>query len=44
MSELTLVRGKKTAAQRILGVLNSSVVNIVLIIVAVFWLVPTVGL
>ena len=44
MSELTLVRPKKTVAQRILGVFSSSIVNIVLLIVAVFWLVPTVGL
>ena len=44
MSELTLVRPKKNAAQRILAVFNSSIVNVVLLIVAVFWLVPTVGL
>ena len=44
MSDLTLVRPKKTVAQRILGVFSSSIVNIVLLIVAVFWLVPTVGL
>lgn len=44
MSELTLVRPKKTAAQRVLSVFNSSIVNIVLVIVAVFWLVPSVGL
>lgn len=44
MSELTLVRPKKTVAQRILGVFSSSIVNIVLLIVAVFWLVPTIGL
>ena len=44
MSELTLVRPKKNAAQHILAVFNSSIVNVVLLIVAVFWLVPTVGL
>lgn len=44
MSELTLVRPKKTFAQRVLGVFSSGIVNIVLLIVAVFWLVPTVGL
>lgn len=44
MSDLTLVRPKKTVAQRILGVFSSSIVNIVLLIVAVFWLVPTIGL
>ena len=44
MSELTLVRPKKTVAQRILGVFSSSIVNIELLVVAEFWLVPTVGL
>ncbi|GAA3912134.1 carbohydrate ABC transporter permease [Microbacterium invictum] len=43
-SELGIVTGKKTVAQRVLGVISSSVVNIVLLIVAIFWLVPTVGL
>ena len=40
----TIVRGKRTVAQRILGVLSSGFVNVLLIIVALFWLVPTVGL
>lgn len=44
MSELTLVRPKRTLAQRILGFFSKGVVNVVLIIVAVFWLVPSVGL
>lgn len=44
MSELSIVRPKKNPAQRILAVLNSSIVNVMLLIVAVFWLVPTVGL
>jgi len=44
MSGLTIVRGKQTVAQRILGVFSKSIVNVLLAIVAVFWLVPTVGL
>lgn len=44
MSDLTIVRGKPTVAQRILGFFSRGVVNVVLIIVAVFWLVPSVGL
>src|SRR5690554_6340785 len=43
-SDLTLVRGKQTVAQRILGFFGKGFVNVVLIIVAVFWLVPSVGL
>lgn len=43
-SDLGIVTGKKTVAQRILGVISSSVVNVVLLIVAIFWLVPTLGL
>ncbi len=43
-ADLGIVRQKKTAAQRILGVLNSGLVNIVLLIVALFWLIPSVGL
>lgn len=44
MSELSIVRAKKTPVQRVLGFLNNSIVNVVLAIVAIFWLVPTVGL
>ena len=43
-SQLTIVRGKKTVAQKILGFFSNGIVNVVLIIVAVFWLVPTAGL
>lgn len=43
-SELGIVRGKRTTAQKIVGVLSSSVVNVVLVIVALFWLIPTIGL
>ena len=44
MSELTIVGGKKTIAQQILGFFGKGVVNVMLMIVAVFWLVPTAGL
>lgn len=44
VSGLTVVRGKKTVAQRILGFFGKGVVNVVLIIVALFWLIPSVGL
>ncbi len=43
-SELGIVQGKRTAAQKVLGFLSSSIVNVVLVIVAIFWLVPTIGL
>lgn len=43
-AELTLVRGKQTLAQKIVGFFSRSVVNVVLIIVALFWLIPSVGL
>lgn len=39
-----IVRGKLTTGQRILRVVNSSIVNVVLVIVALFWLIPTIGL
>lgn len=41
---LTVVRGKRTVAQRILGFLGNGIVNIVLVIIALFWLIPSVGL
>lgn len=41
---LTVVRGRRTVAQRILGFFSNGIVNVVLIIVAVLWLVPTIGL
>jgi alpha-glucoside transport system permease protein len=44
MSELTIVRGQRGVGGRIADFLGKGVVNIVLIIVAVFWLVPTIGL
>ncbi|WP_105035337.1 carbohydrate ABC transporter permease [Cryobacterium aureum] len=40
----THVRGKKTLARAILGFVDKGVVNAVLVIVAIFWLVPTLGL
>lgn len=40
----THVRGKKTVARTILGFVDKGVVNAVLVIVAIFWLVPTLGL
>lgn len=43
-ADLTIVRGKKTVAQRIVGFFSKGVVNAVLIVVALFWLVPSVGL
>jgi alpha-glucoside transport system permease protein len=42
--DLTIVRGRQTTAQRILGFFSNGLVNIVLIIVAIFWLVPSFGL
>jgi len=44
VSGLTVVKGKKTLAQRILGFFGKGVVNVVLIVVALFWLIPSVGL
>lgn len=44
MSDLTIVRGKQTLGQKIVGFFSRSIVNIILIIVAIFWLVPSVGL
>lgn len=44
MTEVTSVRSKAGPARRIVRVFSSGVVNVVLIAVAVFWLVPTVGL
>ena len=43
-AELTIVRGKKTVARRIVDFFSNSLVNVVLVIVALFWLVPSVGL
>lgn len=44
MSDLTIVRGKRTRAQKILGFFGKGVVNAVLLVVAMFWLVPSFGL
>ena len=44
MSELTIVRGKQTVAERILGFFGKGFVNFFLVIIAVFWLVPSAGL
>lgn len=44
MNDLTIVRGKRTVAQRILGFFGKTFVNVFLIIVAVLWLVPSFGL
>ncbi|MFO7244590.1 MAG: carbohydrate ABC transporter permease [Actinomycetes bacterium] len=44
MNDLTIVRGKRTVAQRILGFFGKTFVNVFLILVAVLWLVPSFGL
>ena len=41
---LSLVRGKRSFARRVVDSLGSGVVNVALIVVALFWLVPTIGL
>ena len=43
-TELSIVKPKLTPMQKVLRLLNNSIVNVVLAIVAIFWLVPTVGL
>jgi len=43
-SSLGIVTRRKTLAQRILSRLGGTVVNVVLAVVAIFWLVPSVGL
>ncbi|MER7798291.1 carbohydrate ABC transporter permease [Microbacterium sp. NPDC096154] len=43
-ASLGIVTRKKTAGQRIASALGSTIVNIVLAIVAIFWLVPSIGL
>jgi len=44
MSDLTIVKGERTLAQRILGVFSKGFVNVALIIVALLWVIPTLGL
>lgn len=41
---LTIVKAKKTFAGRVADFFGRGVVNIVLIVVALFWLIPTIGL
>ena len=43
-ADLSIVRGKKTVGQRILGVFNNSIVNVVFLIIALVWIVPSLGL
>lgn len=43
-SALGIVTRKRTLAQRIVSALSGTVVNIVLAVIAIFWLVPSVGL
>ncbi|MFT4233848.1 MAG: carbohydrate ABC transporter permease [Microbacterium sp.] len=43
-ASLGMVAGKRTLAQRVVSKLGTTVVNVVLAIVAIFWLVPSVGL
>ena len=43
-SQLTLARPKKTPAQKVLAFFSNGLINVVLLIVAIFWLVPSVGL
>lgn len=44
MSGPTIVKPPRSAAQRIVGALGTGIVNVVLLIVALFWLVPSIGL
>jgi len=44
MSDLTIVKGKQTRAQKILGVFGKSFVNALLVFIALFWLIPSIGL
>lgn len=43
-SDLTIVRGKRSVGGRIAAFFGKGVINVVLVIIAIFWLVPTVGL
>lgn len=43
-AEGTVSPKKRTIAQRILGFLSSGIVNVLLVFVALFWLIPTIGL
>ncbi|GAA2180896.1 carbohydrate ABC transporter permease [Leucobacter tardus] len=44
MSATTAAKPRRTTGQRIAGGLGRGIINVVLLIVAIFWLVPTVGL
>lgn len=44
MTDLSIVRKKRSAGARVASGLGRAVVNVVLALVAIFWLVPTVGL
>jgi alpha-glucoside transport system permease protein len=44
MSDLTIVKPPQTRAQRILGVFGKSLVNALLVFIALFWLIPSIGL
>lgn len=43
-AEGTVSPKKRTIAQRVLGFLSSGIVNVLLVFVALFWLIPTIGL
>ena len=43
-TNLSIVKPKRTVAGRLVSFLGHSVVNVVLALIAIFWLVPTVGL
>jgi alpha-glucoside transport system permease protein len=44
MSDLTIVRGERTVARRILDFFGKTFVNVLLVTIAVLWLVPSFGL
>jgi alpha-glucoside transport system permease protein len=44
MTDLTIVKGKKTPAQKVLGFFGKGFVNFALIVVALLWVIPSLGL
>jgi len=44
MTDLTVVKGKRTPAQRVLGFFGKGFVNFALIVVALLWVIPSLGL
>ena len=44
MTDLTIVKGKRTPAQRVLGFFGKGFVNFALIVVALLWVIPSLGL